>query len=222
MSRVVVVALASLIVAGCGGDDAAVEAARARARQARDLADQAGLPRDVGEFLAVAAHAPAASFTVEYALENDGRALLVQRPPRRRVEITSGESTQAAIVNGDGSFSCVKQGNQWRCDERATTSTPTAFALGDIRRTTDDLRKAKTAYDFIVEPREVAGTGARCLVTVLKPGLPEDPARGARGVLCIADAGVPLLAEGGRNQFRATRYWTSVADDAFDLPAEPR
>ena len=218
---VVVIGVASIVAAACGADDGAAEAASARARQARELAKDADLPPDVAEFLALAARAPAATFTVEYGLDG-GRALLVQRPPHRRVEITTGDRTQAAIVNDDGSFSCLQDRDRWRCEKTAVSSAPTPFSVGDVRRTADELKKAKAAYDFAVEDRRVAEIDARCLVTVLRPGQPADPARGERGALCVSDAGVPLLAEGGRNQFHATRYRTSVADDAFDLPARPR
>ena len=228
MLRALAVAVAAAVLAGCGGDDKqATHAAASRAKQARELADRAGLPADIGEFLASAARAPAATYTVDYELQAEGgTAVLAQQPPNRRVDVTVGEGetrvVQSAIVNEDGSFSCLKARDRWRCDKAPSAATPGRFSVGDVRRTTEELAKAKDAYDFVVEARLVAGQPARCLVTTLKPGQTPDPSRGPRGVLCISREGVPLLAEGGRNQFRATRYRTSANDDAFDLPAEPR
>lgn len=222
------VAIAAAVLSGCGGGDNTTEqTAASRARQARQLADQAGLPADVREFLASAARASAATYRVDYNLHGEaGTAVLVQRPPKRRVDVTLGEGeervVQSAIVNDDGSFSCIETRGRWRCDTAPSAATPGRFAIGDVRRTTEELAKAKDAYDFTVEDRRIAGHQARCLVTSLKPGQAPDPARGERGVLCISSEGVPLLAEGGRNQFRATRYQTTTDKDAFDLPAEPR
>lgn len=229
MVRALAVAVAAVVLSGCGGgdDDRTAETAASRARQARELADRAGLPADVREFLASAARAPAATYTVVYNLHGEaGTAVLTQRPPKRRVDVTLGDRearvVQSAIVNADGSFSCMETRGRWRCDKAPSAATPGRFAVGDVRRTTDELAKAKDAYDFTVEERAVAEQQARCLVTTLKPGQAPDPSRGERGVLCISKEGVPLLAEGGRNQFKATRYRTTADDDAFDLPADPR
>ena len=228
MLRALAIGVAAAVLSGCGGGgDGSAATADSRARQARELADRAGLPADVRDFLATAARAPAATYTVDYELQGDAtRAVLTQRPPNRRVDVTLGQSearvVQSAIVNDDGSFSCVEARGRWRCDKAPSAATPGRFAVADVRRTTDELAKAKDAYHFTVEDRSVAGQQARCLVTTLKPGQAPDPSRGERGVLCISPEGVPLLAEGGRNQFTATRYRTTTNDDAFDLPAKPR
>lgn len=212
-----------VLVAGCGGggDDAA----RTRATQARQVAKDAGLPEPVQDLLASAATSASRTFTVRYELAVAGSTTIAQDPPRRRVELVLGSgptaTTRLTITNDDGTFACTRNEQRWTCRK----TTPAAddagpLAIADIERTTADLAEARKAYTFRVESRTIAKTKAQCLITELRPGQPPDPARGARGVLCVAPEGVPLLIEGGQTSVKATSYRAEADASAFRLPAK--
>src|SRR5438477_13049382 len=93
--------LASVAVgAGCGRHTSpAQRAADEREKQARDLARQAGLSVDVQDFLARYASAAAHRFEVTYAPSPSGTTVvLVQDPPRRRVDVVTPPVTRSVFV----------------------------------------------------------------------------------------------------------------------------
>jgi hypothetical protein len=223
--RALVAVVCCAALAGCGGSgkDDVVET---RADQARQVAEDAGLPAPVQDLLGDAAIAATQTFSVTYKLAVEGTTMIVQDPPRRRVDLVLGSGpaavTRANITNDNGTFSCSRTVDAWTCrksEEKSSGFGP--LALGDIEKTTADLAAARKAYSFRVERRIVAKAPARCLITELKPGQAPDPARGARGVLCISREGVPLVIEGATSTITATRYRTSVDASAFRLPAKP-
>jgi hypothetical protein len=222
--RAIAAAVLCAVLAGCGGggDDVA----ETRAGQARQVAQDAGLPKSVQDLLADAATSATHSFSVTYKLAVEGTTTIVQDPPRRRVELVLGSGpaavTRATITNDDGTFACSRTNDAWTCkssDAQAPGFGP--LALGDIEKTTADLAAARKAYSFRVEQRTIAKAKARCLITELKPGQQPDPARGARGMLCISPEGVPLAIEGAASSITATSYRASANDSAFRLPAKP-
>ncbi|MEY2478987.1 MAG: hypothetical protein QOG87_4302 [Actinomycetota bacterium] len=213
---------AALLAVGCGGEKSVAET---RAGQARQVAKDAGLPAPVQDILGDAATSATRTFSVTYKLAVEGTTTIIQDPPRRRVELVLGSGpaavTRATITNDDGTFACSRTVDAWTC--RASDTKAAGFgplAVGDIEKTTADLAAARTAYSFRVEPRTVAKTKARCLVTELKPGQQPDPARGARGVLCISPEGVPLVIEGAASAITATSYRARADASAFRLPAK--
>lgn len=226
MLRALVAAvLCAVLAGGCGGKGGD-DLAETRAAQARQVAKDAGLPEAVQNVLADAATSATRTFSVTYKLAVEGTTTIVQDPPRRRVELVLGSGpaavTRATITNDAGTFSCSRTVDAWTCrksEEKTSGFGP--LALGDVEQTTADLVEAKQAYSFRVERRIVAKAPARCLITELKPGQTADPARGARGVLCISREGVPLVIEGATSTITATSYRASAADAAFRLPAKP-
>ena len=224
MLRAIAAAVLCAALAGCGGsgDD---DVAKTRAGQARQVAEDAGLPEPVQDLLADAATSATRTFSVTYKLAVEGTTTIVQDPPRRRVELVLGSGpaavTRATITNDEGTFACSRTVDDWTC--RPSEAQAAGFgplALGDIEKTTADLAAARKAYSFRVEQRTVAKTRARCLVTELRPGQQPDPARGARGVLCISPEGVPLVIEGAASAITATSYRASADASAFRLPAK--
>jgi hypothetical protein len=222
--RALVAVVVCAALAGCGGgkDDLA----DTRAGQARQVAKDAGLPEPVQDLLGDAATAATTTFSVTYKLADEGTTTIVQDQPRRRVEVVLGSGpaavTRATITNDDGTFACSRTVDAWTCKKSAEkTAGFGPLALGDIEKTTADLVAARKAYSFRVERRVVAKAAARCLVTELKPGQKPDPARGARGVLCISREGVPLVIEGASSTITATSYRASADASAFRLPAKP-
>ena len=151
----------------------------------------------------------------------------MQDPPRRRVELVLGSGpaavTRATITNDDGTFSCSR--TVGRVDVPEVRGEDVRVRSARPRRHREDDgrpgRRPRTAYSFRVERRIVAKAPARCLVTELKPGQTPDPARGARGVLCISREGVPLVIEGATSAITATSYRASADASAFRLPAKP-
>ena len=205
------------------------ETARTRAEQARQVARDAGLSPAAQAILADAAGAVDETYTVVYRLggEGVGRSVVVQDPPRRRVEleVTSGDITvtRLFIVNADGAFGCTRTTDRWQCQRNADAPPELGpLALGDVQQATQDLVAATDDYAFTTERRQIAGVAARCLVTTLEPGRPADPQRGERAVLCVSSEGVPLRVETSTGAITATSYRRSAADEAFRLPARPR
>lgn len=220
----VAAALAMVVAALTGGaacnQGRASRAAAVRGEQARTLAREAGLAGPVQDLLARAASAVGARFAVHYELGDGGQAVLVQDPPRRRIDIVSGPVTRSRIENGAGAFSCLLADAKWTC-QKASGPAPTigAFSPGDVERTVDGLAAARTAYTFRVTSRPLVGVTARCLVTERRPGLPPDPTRAPVGELCVSDRGAPLLVRTGQSTLQATSYSTRPDDRQFTLPA---
>lgn len=225
-SRVVLVALALLAGApGCVGTGGGLsgkarDVGRQRSEQARETAEEAGLAGDVVDVIADAAGAVGRTFTVTYDLGDGGRATLVQAPPRRRFEVSRpGAATRATLVNEEGSFACERREQSWAC---LPSSEPPPdigpFAASDLERTIGSLSAARVTYDMRVEPRQVAGVEARCLVTERKPSAAGDPALGERGSLCIAPSGAALSIEQPGQRLTALEYEDDADGAAFALP----
>jgi hypothetical protein len=219
-SSVPAVLLSLLAVAACGDDDPT--AGEARAGQVRDAAAAAGLPDDVADLLADAASAVDATFRVSYELV-DRSVVVTQRPPDRRVEVTSGDGTVDATISvGGRTHACTDPPGEdgWRCEQLGEPPPDAGFEADAVADLADALAAGADRYVFVVEEREVAGTPARCLVTSLRPGVGADPTLGDEGVLCIAATGAVLLVERPAGTLRAASYATEVDDAAFELPTE--
>lgn len=212
--------LAALLAigAGCGGDEPT--AGERRADQARDLAEEAGLPEDVGDLLALAAGAVDATYRVTYEDAGGGTLTVTSGPAGRRLDVTAVEPgstepvTRSQFALDDGAFTCTEGADRWFCaqDDRPP-ELPGPFAEGDLARTIDALRQGADDFDLRVEEREIAGVTARCLVA--------DAAGGPTGSLCVSPDGVPLLLERSGDDLVAIAYTTDVPDDALELPADP-
>lgn len=153
-----------------------------------------------------------------------GSAVLVQDPPRRRVDLTTeveGRTvTRSVIADDDRSVVCERAGGEWACRRGGPDEgIPGAFGPEQVERAVRDLARARDAYTFRTGSRTVAGVNARCLVTELAPGRDEDVTLGRKGTLCVSEEGVPLLVETAASSLRAVQYTTTVASDAFDAPA---
>ena len=122
------------LLAACGGDDGEP----ARADQARQLAEDAGLPAEVQEWLALAAGDPDADYRVAY-----GELVVTQEDGERRVD--AGEGGEAALAADPGGFDAAA-----------------------VEALVDRLRAARDDYTFEVEDRRMLGVTARCLVTTPK------------------------------------------------------
>lgn len=216
-----VAALALAAVVGCSDDDPG--AGERRADQARQAAEDAGLPAAVADVLADASAAVDATYRVTYDVEGR-RVVVTQRPPDRRVDVIAGDgAVDATISTGGQAFACSDPPGDdgWRCERIADPPTDAGFDPGAVADLTEALAAAVDQYDFSVEDDAVAGEPVRCLVTVLRTGQRADPSLGTHGRLCVADTGALLLVERPAGTLRATGYTTEVADDAFDLPAAP-
>ena len=206
------VALASV---ACGAEPTAGER---RADQARELADEAGLPEDVADVLALAAGAVDPTYRVTYEDAGGGTLTVTSGPDGRRLDVTAVEPgsdepvTRSQFALDDGVFMCTRGADRWFCGrDDEPPEVPGAFAEADVARTVEALRAASDDFDLRVEERDLAGVTARCLV-----------AEGAAtGTLCVSPEGVPLLLERSGDDLTATAYTTDVPDDALELPADP-
>ena len=127
-------AVALLLVACAGNDDPT------RADQARQLAEDAGLPEEVQDWLALAAGSPDSDYRVAY-----GDLVVTQQDGERRVD--AGEGGQAALAADPGPF-----------DEAA------------VKRLVERLRASRDDFTFEIEDRRLLNVTARCLVTEPKDG----------------------------------------------------
>lgn len=222
------VALAGALgVAGCGSDPPSpVERlAQARQAQAEEAADRAGLRPDAREVLVLAAGSVAEEFSVTYELEDGTRAVLIQSPPYRRIDLLSGTSAdpliRSIIVNRDGTFSCVQQDGDWTCDQAKRAGADDElgpFSASAVQDAVTALAGAKDRYDLDVERRRIAGQEARCLVATPKAGA--TPAEGeVPGVLCVSAQGAPLLVKGSGPSLTAVSYATTAPASALRPPA---
>ena len=220
-------AAGALLAAGAGCGDGgggleakAREAGRQRARQAAGAAREAGLSEEVAALIGDAAGAAGKTFTVTYDTGGGSRATLTQAPPRRRFDVTLPDGTaRATLVNEAGSFACEKRTGAWAC--RASAQPPPdvgPFAATDLERTIGSLSTAHATFDLRVERREVAGVEARCLVTDRKASAADDPALGARGVLCVAASGATLVLDQPGQALTAVSYRDEADEAAFSLP----
>jgi hypothetical protein len=208
--------LVSAACAGCSrGDDSGLEEVVAtRSSQARAAAEEAGLPKGVADVVALAARAPAATFSAVYATsELDGTVVVHQRPPRRRVDVVdgSGETVQVFISDGEAAtVACDHRPRGWHCAPVPVGSG--ASSLGAFTPAALDALVAALAgaspRSVLAESATVAGTRARCVRS------------GPADRLCVSTTGVPLLIErsDGGSSLRATTYRTAVADDDLRRP----
>lgn len=206
-------------IAGCSDDEPS--AGEVRADEARQAAEDAGLPDDVADLLADAAAAVDRTYRVVYDL--DGRRVVVtQRPPDRRVDVMAADGTVDATISVDGRVhACTDPAGEegWRCERLGDAPVGAGFDADAVADLVEALAVGADRYDFTVEAEEVTGTSARCLVTRLRADAAADPSLGRDGRLCIADTGALLLVERPAGIVRATEYTTEVADDAFAVPA---
>jgi hypothetical protein len=213
------VALLLLLAVACGSHkDASTRTAQGRAKQARDLAKRAGLPGDVQDFLALYASAAGNSFEVTYEPSASGTTVvLVQAPPRRRVDLVTGAVTRSVFVTNEGTFNCALDNKKWSCQKASQQESPPGLlAPADVDRTVSQLQSSKKDYDFRVSGRTVAGAGARCLQITPKPTAPQGS---TPSTLCLSKDGAVVLVEGSGAPLKAARYTTKVDARRLDLPA---
>jgi glucose/arabinose dehydrogenase len=211
--------LLAVIAVACGQHKSATQkAASAREKQARDVAHKAGLAPDVQDFLALYASAAGHKFSVTYAKATNGTTVvLIQDPPRRRVDVVSPPVTRSVFVTAKGTFDCALQDQKWACETAPQQeAAPGLLAPGDITRTAAELKAARTNYTFKVTSKKVAGTDASCLSTTPKKGV-----TGEGSTLCLSPEGAVLLVEGNGNPLKAARYSTTVDERLLQLPASP-
>jgi hypothetical protein len=205
---VLVVVAAALAGCGDGGDDPG----DARAEQVRDAALEAGLDGDVADVLATAARAADATYTVTYDVDG-GTVVVTQRPPDRRIEVTSADGgVDATITTGGRTVACSDPPGDppVACEDIGQARPGGAFDEDAVAAFTAALTEDSDGFTIRSEERTVAGVAARCVVAT------EDA---DESVLCVADTGAVLLVERPAGSLRATSYSNEVGDGAIDLPA---
>jgi hypothetical protein len=222
VTRRVLVIVALLVVGACSSNGPT------KADQGRSIAEGAGLPEDVADFFASATAPASAAYRVSYDVADQqgksSQVTVTQKPPQRRVDVFHADgSIDSTLASGGRSYQCTKTGATWQCgDLGADPSSQLANGVLDtdaLRAAADRLRERAADFDFRIETRTIAGAAARCLVTTRKPEAASDPSLGASGTLCLSDEGALVLGETPTGRFEAKEYTTTIATDAFDLPA---
>jgi|SRR5947207_12557139 len=197
------VVVVALLAAGCNGPSAPQQrAAQRRATQVRDLAAQAGLPAAARDVFALAARGAAATYTATYTTAGD-TLVISHRGANLRVDTEDGGTV---LVLGSTTYVCDRSSCQRSAQPYEGLRPLDEGALRDLLRS---WQAARGVYTFHAGTRVIASTRARC-VTVTGP---------SSAMLCVSPDGVPLLVETPTASLHATRYRTSVAGDAFRLPA---
>ncbi len=224
--------LVSLIVLGlgCGASSSssaaadAAAAAQVRAAQARAVARQAGLAPDVQSFLATAAGASKATYTVVYDQGGGQSTTVIARPPDRRIDVVGAAgagSNDRIIIRDQATYVCHLDAKRWTCLSGITSAPGGPFTPDAIASTIGSLAQLSQTYDFSVATRPMLAMAAQCLTASHRSGHSADPTVGDRAVICIAPSGVILRVEDSGNPLQATSYRESVPSGAFDLPARP-
>ncbi|HEV3226534.1 MAG TPA: hypothetical protein VGZ52_06860 [Acidimicrobiales bacterium] len=220
MQRWLVAVLVAL--AACAGSSPT------RADQGRSIAEQAGLPKDVADFFALATSAPQHAYRVTLETKDaQGKPLQVtttQRPPDLRVDTFHDDGTIDATLSVKGErYQCTMAANHWDCGDLGAASTSSGgdqvFGATAVQTAIDQFKTSAADYDFRVETRTITGASASCLVTTRKQGQSQDPPLGASATLCLSHEGAILLAQVPTGALTATGYTTTIPDDAFTLPA---
>ncbi len=212
--------IAALLLPACGGGSAT------RAQQQSSIAQQAGLPKDVADFFALASKAAGATYTSSITtVDSSGAPVQItttQHPPLRRIDVFHADgSVDATIVNHDGSFQCTMTAGSWQCGDLGPTPSSSGGVLSAdaVQQAVDRFRQRAADYDFRTEQRPMVGVTATCLVTTRKPGHDQDPSLGASATLCLSAEGVPLDIEVPTGSLHAVAYASTVDDGVFALPA---
>lgn len=217
-------AVAAAVAVGSCGDDGD-DVADSRAEQARSAALDAGLDRDVADFLALAARGPTATYQATYpGTDGESQLVVANRPPDRRVDVlVDGKIVESTLVvdgeqfdcprdpdgDGDGAVSCT------RTD--ALVDPPGLFTASAVDDLTTALGERADDYSFSIETTPIAGVEATCLVTELKAGR-DQPELGNSGTVCVSPEGVLLRVLQASEELEATDYATEVPDGTFVRP----
>lgn len=147
------------------------------------------------------------------------------KPPRARFDFSSDVGGQRTIVSlyalVDGTFVCFTDVAQAQCFGMSGLST--ALQQNTAASVHESLVQHPEQFGgVLVETRQIAGQQAHCYdVRALKAqvsGLTD-------GRFCYSTLGAPLLSQfktqGGEVSMEATRFFASVPDSDFTLPAKP-
>ena len=200
--------MAALLAAACGdrrGQDDRDRIAATRARQARQLAAQAGLSSEVGAVLAAAASSVRATYAATYEA-GETRLRVYADPPRRRVDTyAAGQPDRRTITTADHTYVCTRATARWTCQVGPPGETPGAFRPDAIAQTVGALTAPGTP-PVRATTRRIVGLRARCI-------------EAGDAVVCVSPAGVPLLVAGvGGDDVRATSYRDRPPAGVFDRP----
>ncbi len=152
----------------------------------------------------------------------EGEAVLVQRPPDSRIEISGtegGEEFRTIIINAGGeSYICVAGGGEESCseadEEKAGAEVASLDLLFDIP--SEIAQGVEDVNIGVTSRRTIAGVNASCFtVSGTLASLGE-------GEVCFSDEGLLLYlqteVDGPSSTFEATSVSTDVTDADFEPP----
>ena len=199
------------VALGACGDDGTSDA---RAEQVREAADEAGLPDDVADVLALAARGATGTFQVTYPGDEGSSVVVSQDPPNRRVDVVLGERiVRSQVVRGGVAYRCepAEDGRDGELGCRRSQSAldaPGTFSPEALATFTEELGATADDIELTVEARTIAETDATCLVATPATGDPE--------TLCVSDEGAQLLVDAAGERLEASAYATDVPAGTFD------
>lgn len=212
-----------IVLAGCGAD---TDVGEERADQTRDAAAAAGLPDEVGDFLALAARGQTSTYVVTYPGDDGTRIAVAADGADRRIDLlANGDVTGVQLVIDGEGFECPRDpdAGTFACTKTdAFVAAPGQFDTDALAALTEGLSQAVDDYTFTVETTPIAGVDAQCLVTRIRAGR-ERAELGASGTLCVSAEGAVLRVDRSGETLTATDYSTTVPDNTFVRPdlAEP-
>ena len=210
-----------LVLAGCGDDDSKDEPQDAPTPTPETTPVLEGPSKELVELLTggldVTYKATYQTTTPE-GQEGD-TYVVINRPPRARIDITSADGSEpsSVIIGGDSNtatIGCSGSAQQWECSETeplggslVRTAGPFPFFSAADLQLFDVTESAS---------RTVAGQDARCLRLIRKDQTTGDTE------YCLSRDGVPLFIAAPFGTVEATEFSVDVPDQDFTPPAEPQ
>lgn len=208
---VIVLSLVAAVLTACGGRE---DASDARADQVREAAEDAGLPDDVVDVLALAARGAGGTFQVTYPGTEGTAVVISQEPPDRRVDVVAGERiVRSQVVRGGVGYRCEPPADDPRGElacrrAQSALDVPGTFSEEALETFAEELAASQDDLELTVESRTIAETDATCLVAV--------PDTGRTETICVSDEGAQLLVDAAGERLEASAYATEVPEGTFD------
>lgn len=145
---------------------------------------------------------------------NSEMSMYLKGVDKIRTDVEAQGVETRTIIDGNKIYACNKATGSWMCFE-------TEYETSSSEEMQSDIESNPESYSVTELPdRVIAGANTKCFRVTVEEGNVD---------YCFSAEGVPLYikttgeTEGVSfmNEMTATKYSTTVADSAFDLPAEP-
>ncbi len=223
INTIIKVSLVSLVVTSL----ASIEAVKASSETNEKLWAQTTEPSTFDQFRSFIQEAVAnPNYRVSYQVESPNQPnLTVQQwfkgnKIRMDTEMQGIQSRMYYV--GEETTTCMNQGGNWRCFQLPETAEKSIAGKQGIDKLEDVKNNLESYQNRItkIDSRVIAGEQTSCFQV-------EEPQNAKYWIACYSNNhGIPLYMEGenseGTWKMTATSFQTSVSEEEFQFPAEPR